>query len=81
VKYTIFLKKSKFIGIEQEGVASFKGIKFANAKRFEAPKIIMNYPKIVNCDKYGNCAFQYSKSKTLVGNICTQSEDCLYLNI
>jgi carboxylesterase type B len=78
---SIKFKGSKFIGIDDKDVISFKGIKYAHANRFEPPKIINKYTSVVKCDRYQNAAYQYSPNKRMVDNISKQSEDCLYLNI
>ena len=76
-------------------VIAYKGIRYANAKRFEYPKIVTSWEGIYDATQYGNCSYQprafYNEEEMLEkvfyynefrkGETYTYSEDCLFLNI
>ena len=78
-----------------EGVVAFRGIRYANAKRFEYPIEVTLWEGIYDATEYGNCCYQprsfYDESMVekkkffhnefRKGEKYTYSEDCLFLNI
>ncbi len=78
-----------------EGVAAYKGIRYATAGRWEYPKIVTEWDGIYDATAYGNCSYQprafYNEEENLKkifyynefrkGETYTYSEDCLFLNI
>ena len=77
------------------GVAAYKGIRYATAKRWEYPRIVTGWEGIYDATQYGNCCYQprafYNEEENLKkvfyynefrkGETYTYSEDCLFLNI
>ena len=80
---------------KNENTLSFKGIRYANASRFEYPKQVDSWEGIYDASKYGACCYQprsfYNEEENLKkifyynefrkGETYTYSEDCLFLNI
>ena len=78
-----------------ENVIVFKGIRYANANRFEYPNIVTSWEGIYDASNYGHCCYQprsfydeeTNKKKYFYYNEFrknqkyTYSEDCLFLNI
>ncbi len=78
-----------------EGVVAFKGIRYANAKRFEYPIQVTHWEGVYEALKYGHCAYQprtfsdgeknmkriFYYNEFRKGETYTYSEDCLFLNI
>ena len=78
-----------------EGVAAYKGIRYATAGRWEYPKQVTSWEGTYDATSYGNCSYQprafYNEEENLKkifyyhefrkGEIYTYSEDCLFLNI
>ncbi len=86
-------KLGKIKGIDNGDYTEFRGIKFANAKRWEYPKMINSWSGVYDATKYGPCCPQeraftddaetsafYHKEFRL-GMDFTYDEDCLTLNI
>ena len=81
--------------IEKNNTISYKGIRYANAKRFEYPSIVTSWEGIYDATKYGHCAYQprsfyneeempkkiFYYNEFRKGETYTYSEDCLFLNI
>ena len=77
------------------GVAAYKGIRYATAGRWEYPKQITAWAGIYDATQYGNCSYQprafYNEEENLKkifyyhefrkGETYTYSEDCLFLNV
>ncbi len=77
------------------GVAAYKGIRYATAKRWTYPEQITHWEGIYEATAYGNCCYQprafYDESKAPEkafyynefrrDESYTYSEDCLFLNI
>lgn len=73
----------------------YKGIRYANAKRFQYPEEVTHWDGIYEADRFGNCSYQprafYDEAKVpekafyyhefREGESYTYSEDCLFLNI
>ena len=81
-------------GIGTDSYQLFKGIRYAAAKRWEAPEEVTSWEGIYDATAAGPWCFQrraFIKEKTAVEQFyyneiveketCTFSEDCLYLNI
>ena len=78
-----------------QGVAAFKGIRYATAERFKYPELVTGWEGIYDATQYRNCSYQprafYDEEKMLEkvfyyyefrkGETYTYSEDCLFLNI
>lgn len=78
-----------------ENIIVFKGIRYANANRFEYPNIVTSWEGIYDASNYGHCCYQprsfydeeTNKKKYFYYNEFrknqkyTYSEDCLFLNI
>ena len=78
-----------------EGSAEYKGIRYANANRFEYPKQVTHWEGVYDASHYGACSYQprafYNEEENLKkifyynefrkGETYTYSEDCLFLNI
>ena len=78
-----------------EGIIAFKGIRYANANRFEYPREVTSWDGVYDASKYGHCSYQprsfYNEEENLKkifyynefrkGENYTYSEDCLFLNI
>ena len=79
----------------QEGVAAYKGIRYATAGRWEYPKLVTEWEGTYDATQYGNCSYQprafYNEEENLKkifyynefrkGETYTYSEDCLFLNV
>ena len=79
----------------QEGVAAYKGIRYATAGRWEYPRQVTSWEGTYDATQYGNCSYQprafYNEEENLKkifyynefrrGASYTYSEDCLFLNI
>ena len=79
----------------QEGVAAYKGIRYATAGRWEYPKQVTSWEGTYDATAYGNCSYQprafYDEERNekkyfyynefRKGETYTYSEDCLFLNI
>ena len=75
-----------FVGSEENGVLSFKGIPFAKAPvgelRWKAPQSVEACNETFDATCYGKIAFQpYASSEPVSWNPGNMSEDCLTLNI
>ena len=82
-------------GIIDNNVISYKGIRYANASRFEYPKMVTNWDGIYDATSYQHCSYQprafYNEEENLKkvfyyrefrkGETYTYSEDCLFLNV
>ena len=78
-----------------EGVAAYKGIRYATAGRWEYPRQVTSWEGTYDATSYGNCSYQprafYNEEENLKkvfyynefrkGETYTYSEDCLFLNI
>lgn len=78
-----------------EGIASYKGIRYATAERWKYPEIVTHWDGIYDATKYGACSYQprsfYNEEENLKkifyynefrkGETYTYSEDCLFLNV
>ena len=78
-----------------EGLAAYKGIKYATAGRWEYPTLITHWDGIYDATKYGSCCYQprsfYNEEENEKkifyynefrrGDTYTYSEDCLNLNV
>lgn len=78
-----------------EGIASYRGIRYATAGRWEYPEIVTHWDGIYDATEYGACSFQprsfYNEEENLKkifyynefrkGETYTYSEDCLFLNV
>ena len=78
-----------------EGVAAYKGIRYATAGRWEYPKQVTSWEGTYDATAYGSCSYQprafYNEEENLKkvfyyhefrkGETYTYSEDCLFLNI
>lgn len=73
-----------FHGIRHEnGQSTFKGIRFAIAARWTAPKDVVSYPEDVDATHYGRMSPQIPGFlEQMLGTDSTDmSEDCLFLNV
>lgn len=80
-------------GIENEDYLEFRGIKYANAGRWQYPEVIEKWDGVLDATKYGDCcpqerAFEDDAEKNpffwkefRAKQTFTYSEDCLNLNI
>lgn len=80
---------------KEAGIAVFKGIRYATAKRFSYPEQVKAWEGVYEADRFGNCSYQprafYSEAdmpekafyyrEFREGETYTYSEDCLFLNI
>ncbi len=78
-----------------DGVATYRGIRYATAGRWEYPQIVTHWDGLYDATKYGACSYQprsfYNEEENLKkifyynefrkGESYTYSEDCLFLNI
>ena len=69
--------------LHENGQTSFKGIRFANAKRWEAPVDVLSYEGTVDATSYGLMSPQVPGFlEQMLGTDSTDmSEDCLFLNV
>ena len=79
----------------KEGVAAYKGIRYATAGRWEYPKEVTGWEGVYDATAYGHCSYQprafYDEAKMpekafyynefRKGEAYTYSEDCLFLNV
>ena len=75
-----------FVGREENGVLSFKGIPFAKAPvgelRWKAPQSVEASDRVFDATGYGKVALQpYASSEPISWDTEIMSEDCLTLNI
>lgn len=77
------------------GVAAYKGIRYANAGRWEYPEEVTAWEGVYDATAYGHCSFQprafYDEAKMpekafyfnefRKGETYSYSEDCLFLNV
>lgn len=80
------------LGIDKEETIEFRGIKYANAKRFEYPTEITQWDGVYNATEFGECSYQrrgfepdeqcnaFYHKEFRKGMDFTYSEDCLFLN-
>ena len=78
-----------------EGVAAYKGIRYATAGRWEYPQEVTSWEGLYDATQYGNCSYQprafYNEEEVpekafyynefRKGETYTYSEDCLFLNV
>lgn len=83
------------IDTDLDNVVAYKGIRYADASRFEYPKIVDKWDGVYKATEYKNCCYQprsfYDEDKMpekafyynefRKGETYTYSEDCLFLNI
>ena len=79
----------------KDDIVAYKGIRYANARRFEYPTIVTSWNGTYDATNYGNCSYQprsfYNEEENLKkifyynefrkGETYQYSEDCLFLNI
>ena len=79
----------------QEGVAAYKGIRYATAGRWEYPQIVTGWEGIYDATHYGHCSYQprafydeelnekkyFYYNEFRKGETYTYDEDCLFLNV
>lgn len=76
------------------GVASYRGIRYATAGRWEYPKIVTHWDGVYDATAYGACCYQtrafrdeekggnpFYYNEFRRGEQYTYSEDCLFLNV
>ena len=77
------------------GTAAYKGIRYANAGRWEYPKLVTSWDGVYDASQYGNCCYQprafydeeenpkkyFYYNEFRKGETYRYSEDCLFLNI
>src|SRR5262249_8667329 len=85
---TVTTRYGKVEGIEQGGVAAFKGIPFAappvGPLRWMAPETAKSWTTTREAREYGNACPQYRMPGSVLAAMMIeepQSEDCLYLNV
>lgn len=73
----------KIQGIEKDAVLQFRGIRYASAERFCAPRPLEPWAGVLDASAFGALAPQNpSPLETMMGaGRSAQSEDCLFLNI
>ncbi len=80
-------EQGEVVGLNNRGVASFKGVPYATAQRFMAPEPTPKREKPLNCFEYGNVppqeVYERDESLTKFYSLAesTESEECLNLNI
>lgn len=69
--------------LHENGQTSFKGIRFANAKRWQAPVDVVSYDGNVDASNYGLMSPQVPGflEQMLGMDSTNMSEDCLFLNV
>lgn len=69
--------------LHENGQTSFRGIRFAHAKRWEAPVDVITYDQEVDATKYGFMSPQVPGflEQMLGTDSSDMSEDCLFLNV
>ena len=79
----------------QEGVAAYKGIRYATAGRWEYPQIVTGWEGTYDATSYGHCSYQprafydeelnekkyFYYNEFRKGETYTYDEDCLFLNV
>lgn len=82
-------------GCQWPGVAAFKGIRYAEAGRWEYPRLVTHWDGIYDASQYGSCSYQprafyneadvpekaFYYNEFRKGEQYTYDEDCLFLNI
>ena len=82
-------------GTVSDGIADFKGIRYATCQRWTYPELVTEWEGIYDASTYGNCSYQprsfYNEeenpAKTFYynefrkGESYTYDDDCLFLNI
>lgn len=97
MRKTITIPCGKIQGVECQwpGVTAYKGIRYANARRWEYPCEVTSWDGIYDASEYGNCCYQprsFYDEETVIkkvfyynefrkGESYSYSEDCLFLNI
>lgn len=85
----------KGVNTDVDGIIAFKGIRYANAKRFEYPVEVTSWEGTYDASNYGHCCYQprsfYNEELNIKkifyynefrkGQTYTYNEDCLFLNI
>ncbi len=83
----------KIKGIENEKILEFRGIKYANANRWEYPTAINSWDGVYDATRFGACSYQqrgfeadencnaFYHNEFRRGQEFTYSEDCQFLNI
>ncbi len=80
-------KAGKVRGYKMDGVYTFKGIRYATAKRFHQPVPVEPFEGIADATQYGDTAPYMEKKINGFGDIrinhryWPQDEDCLFLNV
>lgn len=81
------------VGIDKNDYNEFRGIKYANAKRWEYPEVITNFVGTYHATEFGECSFQrrafeddevcnaFYHKEFRKGMSFKYSEDCQFLNI
>lgn len=89
----ITTKCGKIKGVDEGAFTLFKGIKYANAKRWEYPMQITSWDGVYDATEWGDCSYQrrafepdeqcnaFYHREFRRGLTFTYSEDCQYLNI
>lgn len=81
--------------LSENGVVSFKGIRYATAKRWEYPQLVTKWQGVYNAESYGSCSYQprafYNEEENpgkifyynefRKGENYIYDEDCLFLNV
>ena len=90
---TIKTALGEITGLEFENHLEFRGIKYAEAERWEYPTIIEKWDEPLDATSFGACSFQrrgfeddavcnpFYHREFRLGQKFTYSEDCLFLNI
>ena len=79
--------KGKIRGYRQDGLYYFRGIKYADADRFEMPRPVEPWEGVKDCTTYGYTSTTVTKPDIIARDILLgfrywpQSEHCQYLNI
>lgn len=82
-------------GILNDGISSFKGIRYATAERWTYPEEVTHWDGVYDATRFGNCSYQprafYNEAENpgkifyynefRKGESYTYDEDCLFLNI
>ena len=82
-------------GVVSDGIVDFKGIRYAECKRWAYPEIVTKWDGIYDASHYGNCSYQprafyneednpgkiFYYNEFRKGESYTYDEDCLFLNI
>ncbi len=78
--------EGKLRGFEMDGILTFQGVKYANAKRFQAPTPVEKWEGVKPATNYGPTAPTYgspvpSGEVLIPHRFWPENEDCQYLNI